>query len=75
MAEIAIGSTAYMVSRNSMNASFRGNLTHLGHSINLHWQSVIALLAVIVKALFTDFAAAGFLSKDMVMISQGYSAP
>ncbi|KAL9608984.1 MAG: hypothetical protein Q9167_006216 [Letrouitia subvulpina] len=67
MAEFAIGSIAYMASRNLLNVLFPGNLTHLGQSLNPHWQSAIPLLLVIVAAHFALFTAAVFASKSVVI--------
>ena len=67
MAEFAIGSIAYMANKNPHNATFRGNLTHLGQALDPHWQSAIPLLAVIIGAHFTLFATAVYASQHVVM--------
>ena len=67
MAEFAIGSISYMASQDPLNASFSGNLTHLGQSLNPHWQSAIPLLAVIIAAHCALFAAAIYTSRSVVI--------
>ena len=67
MAEFAIGSIAYMANRNPHNASFQGNLTHLGQALDPHWQSAIPLLAVIIGAHFLLFASAVYASQHVVI--------
>lgn len=58
MAEFAIGTIAYMAARNPLNATFNGNLPHLGQSLDPHWQSAIPLLAAIIAAHFILFTSA-----------------
>lgn len=67
MAELAIGSIAYMASRNPLSVSFEGNVSHLGQSMNPHWQSAIPLLASIIVAHFALFAAAVYVSKSIII--------
>ena len=56
-----------MASQNPLNASFTGNLTHLGQEIDVHWQSAIPLLAVIVAAHVALFSAAVYVSRRVLI--------
>ena len=67
MAEFAIGSIANMATRNPKSASFQGNLTHLGQTLDPHWESAIPLFAVITTAHSVIFILAVYISKRVVI--------
>ncbi|KAL6721495.1 hypothetical protein ACLMJK_000599 [Lecanora helva] len=67
IAEFALGSLAFMASRNPKPITMNGNLTHVGQKLDPHWQSAIPLLSAVVAAHFALFVAAVYTSRSVII--------